>query len=237
MSTFDNAMSATRSSSVKQKRTGFSTETSRASGGLSKKTKVGRKKVSAMEKVQFLASKATFIENIRKSNTLRNERSITKHDFRKLFIQFGYKEQSCRPGMVSSVFKQQSNPRLPSREIVEAMKRANSAFCKEPKSLLQGQKGFAIILAKNRDTAIFNRLYIKLYIKFVANNGKNRDSVHSAISFCPWSLGEGRDAQAELTKASSCCWGKADEIEFAHSSEKVTPEFLIRTYLVPDNKM
>ena len=50
---------------------------------------------------------------------------------------------------------------------------------------LQGQKGFAIILAKNRDTAIFNRLYIKLYIKFVANNGKNRDSVHAAISFCP----------------------------------------------------
>ena len=50
----------------------------------------------------------------------------------------------------------------------------------------QGQKSFAIILAKNRDTAIFNRLYIKLYIKFVANNGKNRDSVHAAISFCPW---------------------------------------------------
>ena len=139
MSTFDDAMSATTSSSEKQKtqkRTGFSTETSRASGGVSKKTKVGRKKVSAMEKVQFLASKATFIENIRKSNTLRNERSITKHDFQKLLIQFGCKEQSCRPGMVSSVFKQQSNPRLPSREIVEAMKRANSAFCKEPKSLL-----------------------------------------------------------------------------------------------------
>ena len=35
----------------------------------------------------------------------------------------------------------------------------------------QGQKDFAIILAKIRDTAIFNRLYIKLYIKFVANNG------------------------------------------------------------------
>ena len=51
--------------------------------------------------------------------------------------------------------------------------------------LRQGQKGFAIILTKNRDTAIFNRLYIKLYIKFVANNGKNRDSVHAAISFCP----------------------------------------------------
>ena len=28
-------------------------------------------------------------------------------------------------------------------------------------------------------------LYIKLYIKFVANNGKNRDSVHAEISFCP----------------------------------------------------
>ena len=51
----------------------------------------------------------------------------------------------------------------------------------------QGQKDFAIILAKIRDTAIFNRLYIKLYIKFVANNGKNRDSVHAAISFCPCS--------------------------------------------------
>ena len=49
----------------------------------------------------------------------------------------------------------------------------------------QGQKGFAIILAKNRETAIFNRIYIKLYIKFVAKNGKNRDSVHAAISFCP----------------------------------------------------
>ena len=49
----------------------------------------------------------------------------------------------------------------------------------------QGQKDFAIILAKIRDTAIFNRLYIKLYIKFVANNGKNRDSVHAAIPFCP----------------------------------------------------
>ena len=33
----------------------------------------------------------------------------------------------------------------------------------------QGQK---IILPKNRDTAIFNRLYITLYIKFVANNGE-----------------------------------------------------------------
>lgn len=53
-------------------------------------------------------------------------------------------------------------------------------------SFVQGQKDFAIILAKIRDTAIFNRLYIKLYIKFVANNGKNRDSVHAAISFCPW---------------------------------------------------
>ena len=50
----------------------------------------------------------------------------------------------------------------------------------------QGQKDFAIILAKIRDTAIFNRLYIKLYIQLVANNGKNRDSVHAAISFCPW---------------------------------------------------
>ena len=49
----------------------------------------------------------------------------------------------------------------------------------------QGQKDFAIILAKFRETVIFNRLYIKLYIKFVANNGKNRDSVHAAISFCP----------------------------------------------------
>ena len=55
----------------------------------------------------------------------------------------------------------------------------------------QGQKDFAIILAKIRDTAIFNRLYIKLYIKFVANNGKNRDSVHAAISFCPWGGGGG----------------------------------------------
>ena len=35
----------------------------------------------------------------------------------------------------------------------------------------QGQKKFAIILPKNRDTAIFNRLYITLYIKFVANTG------------------------------------------------------------------
>ena len=52
-------------------------------------------------------------------------------------------------------------------------------------TVMQGQKDFAIILAKIRDTAIFNRLYIKLYIKFVANNGKNRDSVHAAISFCP----------------------------------------------------
>ena len=47
----------------------------------------------------------------------------------------------------------------------------------------QGQKDFTIILAKIRDIAIFNRLYIK----FVANNGKNRDSVHAAISFCPCS--------------------------------------------------
>ena len=54
-----------------------------------------------------------------------------------------------------------------------------------------GQKDFAIILAKIRDTAIFNRLYIKLYIKFVANNGKNRDSAHAAISFCPWGGGGG----------------------------------------------
>ena len=51
----------------------------------------------------------------------------------------------------------------------------------------QGQKKIAIILPKNRDTAIFNRLFIRLYIKFVANNGKNRDSAHAAISFCPWS--------------------------------------------------
>ena len=49
----------------------------------------------------------------------------------------------------------------------------------------QGQKKIAIILPKNRDTAIFNRLYIRLYIKFVANNGKNRDSAHAAISFFP----------------------------------------------------
>ena len=49
----------------------------------------------------------------------------------------------------------------------------------------QGQKKIAIILPKNRDTAIFNRLYIKLYIKFVPNNGKNRDSAHAAISFRP----------------------------------------------------
>ena len=49
----------------------------------------------------------------------------------------------------------------------------------------QGQKKIAIILPKNRDTAIFNRIYIRLYIKFVANNGKNRDSAHAAISFCP----------------------------------------------------
>ena len=27
------------------------------------------------------------------------------------------------------------------------------------------------------------KVYLKLYIKFVANNGKNRDSVHAAISF------------------------------------------------------
>ena len=52
----------------------------------------------------------------------------------------------------------------------------------------QGQKKIAIILPKNRDTAIFNRLYIRLYIKFVANNGKNRDSAHAAISFCPCCL-------------------------------------------------
>ena len=58
------------------------------------------------------------------------------------------------------------------------------SFCPWPAG--QGQKDFAIILAKIRDTAILNRLYIKLYIKFVANNGKNRDSVHAAISFCPW---------------------------------------------------
>ena len=51
----------------------------------------------------------------------------------------------------------------------------------------QGQNKIAIILPKNRDTAIFNRLYIRLYIKFVANNGKNRDSAYAAISFCPWS--------------------------------------------------
>ena len=50
----------------------------------------------------------------------------------------------------------------------------------------QGQKKIAIVLPKNRDTAIFNRLYIRLYIKFVANNGKNRDSAHATISFCPW---------------------------------------------------
>ena len=55
----------------------------------------------------------------------------------------------------------------------------------DEEELGQGQKDFAIILAKIRDTAIFNRLYIKLYIKFVANNGKNRDSVHAAIYFCP----------------------------------------------------
>ena len=53
----------------------------------------------------------------------------------------------------------------------------------------QGQKKIAIILPKNRDTAIFNRLYIKLYIKFVPNNGKNRDSAHAAISFRPWGGG------------------------------------------------
>ena len=47
----------------------------------------------------------------------------------------------------------------------------------------QGQKDFANILAKIRDTAIFNRLYIK----FVANNGKNPDFVHAASSFCPCS--------------------------------------------------
>ena len=38
--------------------------------------------------------------------------------------------------------------------------------------LEQGQKKIAIILPKNRDTAIFNRLYIRLYIKFVANIGE-----------------------------------------------------------------
>ena len=59
----------------------------------------------------------------------------------------------------------------------------SNIFCVRIK---QGQKDFAIILAKIRDTAIINRLYIKLYIKFVANNGKNHDSVHAAISFCPW---------------------------------------------------
>jgi len=61
----------------------------------------------------------------------------------------------------------------------------SSLCCLASSTLQQGQKDFAIILAKIRDTAIFNRLYIKLYIKFVANNGKNRDSVHAAISFCP----------------------------------------------------
>ena len=35
--------------------------------------------------------------------------------------------------------------------------------------------------------AIFNRLYIK----FVANNGKNRDSAHATISFCPCCQGTG----------------------------------------------
>ena len=50
---------------------------------------------------------------------------------------------------------------------------------------VQGQKKIAIILPKNRDTAIFNRLYIRLYIIFVANNGKNHDSAHAVISFCP----------------------------------------------------
>ena len=43
-----------------------------------------------------------------------------------------------------------------------------------------------IILPKNRDTTIFNRLYIGLYIKLTVNNGKNRDSTHAAISICPW---------------------------------------------------
>ena len=66
----------------------------------------------------------------------------------------------------------------------------------------QGQKDFAIILAKIRDTAIFNRLYIKLYIKFVANNGKNRDSVHAAISFCPWYALSG---WGSLTKYGALC--------------------------------
>ena len=46
----------------------------------------------------------------------------------------------------------------------------------------QGQNDFAIVLAKIRDTAIFNRLYIKLYIKFVANNGKNRDFLLSLLT-------------------------------------------------------
>ena len=49
-----------------------------------------------------------------------------------------------------------------------------------------GLKKIAIILPKNRDTAILNRLYIRIYIKFYAYNGKNRDSAHAAISFCPW---------------------------------------------------
>ena len=54
-----------------------------------------------------------------------------------------------------------------------------------PTPFTQGQMKIAIILPKNRNTAIFNRLYIRLYIKFVANNGKNRDFAHAAIFFCP----------------------------------------------------
>ena len=46
--------------------------------------------------------------------------------------------------------------------------------------------GFVMDIGQGKKkTAIFNRLYIRLYIKFVANNGKNHDSAHAAISFCP----------------------------------------------------
>ena len=62
------------------------------------------------------------------------------------------------------------------------------------KSLITSSLPLAFILAKIRNTVIFNRLYIKLYIKFVANNGKNRDSVHAVISFCPCFPYDGVDA-------------------------------------------
>ena len=70
--------------------------------------------------------KSQFCTNLQNANILRDEKSITYNDYQVILERYGCQPGGCKKSMINGVFKQKSAPRCPSRDMVDAMKRANS---------------------------------------------------------------------------------------------------------------